>query len=94
VTDATKEYLDGQDLVSLWIADSCEVDPAAQESPSTLFASYKSWAEAANEKPGSQKAFGDALQGKGYEKDRTMHGRYFKGLRVVSPSWKAVNSAA
>jgi putative DNA primase/helicase len=91
VTAATSEYLDSQDLISLWIADCCEVDQGAQESPSTLFASYKTWCEAANERPGSQKAFGDMLQAKGFAKDRTMHGRYFKGLRVVSPSWKATN---
>jgi putative DNA primase/helicase len=92
VTEATNEYLDSQDLIALWIGDCCEEDKAAQETPSKLFASYKEWAEAANERPGSQKGFGDVLQAKGFAKDRTMHGRYFKGLRVASPSWKARNS--
>jgi putative DNA primase/helicase len=87
VTAATSEYLASQDLIALWIADRCVEDKAAQESPSTLFASYKAWCESANERPGTQKAFGDALHTKGFEKDRNMHGRYFKGLRVVKTTY-------
>ena len=83
VTGATKDYLDSQDLISLWITDSCEEDKAAQKSPSMLFASYKDWAEKAGERSGTQKEFSDALQSRGFKKDRNMHGRFFRGLRVT-----------
>jgi putative DNA primase/helicase len=93
VTEATKEYLDAQDLVSLWLAECCLLDKQAEESSTTLFASFKTYAEAAGERPGSQRAFSDLLEGKGFRKRRTMNGRLFDGLRVVAaPSgsgWRA-----
>jgi putative DNA primase/helicase len=84
VTGATKDYLDSQDLISLWIVDCCEEDRAAQESASMLFASYKDWAEKAGEPPGTQKDFGDILHTKGFQKERNKHGRFFRGLRITS----------
>lgn len=61
---------------------------AEQQRAATQAQQLDAWAEAANERPGSQKLLATSLQAKGYKKDRTKHGRYFKGLRVVSSSWK------
>jgi putative DNA primase/helicase len=61
VIDATDEYFEAEDAISNWIEDRCELKPRNWEASGLLFASWKSWAEAASEPVGSQKAFSQKL---------------------------------
>ena len=82
VRAATHEYLTNEDLITVWIEDRCHQEHAARTLASELFKSFKEWAEAAGERPGTLRAFSMALESHGYEKEKTRDGRYFHGLRT------------
>ncbi len=82
VTNATLEYLAGEDLIAVWIEDRCYQEPDARAKASELYKSFKEWAEVTGERPMSQRAFSMALESHGYRKEKTMDGRYFHGLRL------------
>jgi putative DNA primase/helicase len=86
VLEATAAYLDAEDSIANWFADSCECDPRSYVNSSVLFGSWSAWCERSNESPGSQKGFSDKLEAKGFRKDRlgkAAGGRGFHGIRVV-----------
>ena len=80
VTDATLEYLVGEDLIAVWIEDRCHQEHTARTLASVLYKSFKEWAEATGERPSTQRAFSMALESHGYRKEKTRDGRYFHGL--------------
>ncbi len=84
VANATLEYLAGEDLIAVWLDDRCYQEPAARTLASALYKSFKEWAEATGERPGTQRAFSMALESHGYQKEKkkTREGRYFLGLRL------------
>ena len=84
--DATKDYLESEDDILSWVTDRCAEEVAVSTSSSELYASWKDWAEKTGRKygAGSQKAFSQALQDKGYQRDKTRKGAVFFGLRVIS----------
>ncbi len=71
VRDATDEYFRSQDSLGEWLEDSTEdADDRAFTRTSALFASWKSWCEDRNIKPGSTMALSGMLEDRGYEKRR------------------------
>ena len=82
VTDATLEYLAGEDLIAVWIEDRCYQEPDARTLASELYKSFKEWAEATGERAMSQRAFSTALESHGFKKEKTREGRYFLRLRL------------
>ncbi len=68
----------------MWIEDRCYQETAARTLASALYKSFREWAEATGERPGTQRAFSMALEGHGYQKEekKTREGRYFLGLRL------------
>jgi len=84
VIDATAAYLDAEDAISAWIDDCCRRDPAAWTGSGVLFASWRSWAEAAGEYVGSAKRFAQNLETHGFTATRKMTGRGFQGLAIDS----------
>ena len=68
----------------MWIEDRCYQEHTARTLASELFKSFKEWAEAAGERPGTQRAFSMALESHGYQKEekKSREGRYFLGLRI------------
>jgi putative DNA primase/helicase len=85
VQRATQDYLENEDDILLWVIDRCVEEAVARTSSSELYASWKDWAEKTGRKggAGSQKVFSQALQDKGYQKDKTRKGMVFFGLRVI-----------
>lgn len=83
VTDATTDYLDSQDAMATWIAERCAIDPEAIEKQRDLWISWKLWAEANGEWPGSDRQFGEKLE-KHYHRQKTKVGQTFKGLRLIN----------
>ncbi len=70
VQDATAEYLEAEDAMAIWIAECCLVSKSYKTTGGDLFASWKQWAELAGEFVGSQKRFGQALEPRGFAKNR------------------------
>jgi putative DNA primase/helicase len=70
VTAATAEYLDAEDALGQWIREACMAQPDNYDTTANLFASWKSWAEAAGEAAGSQKRFSQALDKRGFKHRR------------------------
>jgi putative DNA primase/helicase len=93
VTDATTAYLEAEDAVAAWIDDRCTRDPNAWEQSSRLFASWRAWADRAEETPGTMRRFAQTLENRGFQPLRKMHGRGFLGLQIApdaesEPYWK------
>lgn len=85
VVEATDEYFSAQDLFAQWLQDDCDAEPgnsAKLENSTTLFQSWRSYAERAGESAGSQKAFAENLKRRGFEHFRSYVGRGFKGIRL------------
>jgi putative DNA primase/helicase len=84
VQDATAAYFADQDTLQQWL-DECTYDagPLAFTRSAELFASWKSWSEERNYKPGSAMALSEALIDRGFEKGRDGNGhRGFRRLAV------------
>lgn len=82
VIAATEKYLHDQDSLSQWIEERCAVDRIYAEASSALYSSWKSWAEAAGERPGSQKSFSQALETHGFERKHERNGSTFFGIAL------------
>ena len=83
VLDATAEYLSAEDAAGNWQNECCVVDRTLRTSASHLYASWKEWAEAAGEFPGSQKGFSQKLVARGFEQSRMTGGKSgFVGLGI------------
>lgn len=82
VTDATEEYFAEQDTIQQWL-DDCTTDggPGAFTRTTEFFASWKTWCEDRNLKPGSEKALSEALRDKGFQKAKNQARQSgFRGL--------------
>jgi len=84
VVDATAEYLASEDAVGLWLDECCTRSPNNWASRSALFDSWKTWAEKANERAGSQKALTQILIERGLAEKRQggTGARGFDGVAV------------
>jgi len=88
VTAATEDYLGTEDTLSRWISERCKTVGYGGTECSALFADWRQWAAASGEEPGSQKRFSQALEAKGYAKDRKARLATFQGIALdVSPPW-------
>jgi putative DNA primase/helicase len=74
VIDATAEYLEAEDATASWMVECCITDGSLHSGSSSLFASWKTWAEAAGEHPGSQKGFSQKLVANGFAAKRMPSG--------------------
>lgn len=83
VTQATDEYLSGEDNLAIWVTERCKTDSKAYECESSkLFKDYSSWMLSAGEKPVSQKSFTQAMEGKGYYRISGKRHATFAGIRL------------
>jgi len=82
VTEATEEYFEDQDTMRQWL-DECTEDggPFAFTPTNQIFASWKTWCDQRNLKPGSGNALSDALVDRGYVRKKGSKGvRGFRNL--------------
>jgi putative DNA primase/helicase len=85
VTEATKSYLESQDILGEWLNECCVRDANAWTSSTDLFDSWKDWAEQRDEWVGSVKTLSAKLEDRGEfakrrNPEKTKHG--FAGLRL------------
>lgn len=86
VQAAVADYRAEMDVLGAWIKQRCITDqPTVTTKAGELYASYKNWAEAAGERPVSQRAFGLALKERGLEHGEPDRGRTtWRGIALVS----------
>jgi putative DNA primase/helicase len=83
VRDATEDYLGEEDAIARWIEDCCVTGANHWCASGDLWQSWKQWGEANNERVGSQKSLGSALDGHGYLRQRNETGmRGYQGLKL------------
>ena len=89
VQAATESYFSEQDMIGQWIEDCCDhvVDRGPNfiwDKSANLFGNWSEFAVKAGEVPGSQKAFGQALQKRGLEPYREPNtgSRGFRFIRL------------
>jgi putative DNA primase/helicase len=82
VIDATASYLSDEDTLQAWIDEECDPLPSAETTSAELYVSWKKWAEARGEFPGSNRALTDRLERKGFKKRHTNRGSAFRGLAL------------
>jgi putative DNA primase/helicase len=92
VLDTTNEYFADQDLFRLWIEECCETGkPTLWDTSTNLFQSWKTWALANGEEPGTSKRFSQAMQRHHFAPFRKDKARGFRGIEVkpepVSKHW-------
>jgi putative DNA primase/helicase len=94
VRKATEQYLAEEDDMQSWFTECCEIGTAFEDGSSTLYNSWKRWAERTGRVggAGSQKAFSQAMLDKGFESKRTRTGKTFLGLKVSQQAedWQAM----
>lgn len=83
---ATSEYRQGQDVLADFLAENCNIDPRNSDSPlrvraSDLYSHYRSFMEGSGEAPLSQRAFGEALTERGFERF-TSNGTCYRGIML------------
>lgn len=82
VGDATKSYFEEEDALGHWLAECCVINQYGWDKIGVLYAAWRDWAERAGERPGSKKAFSQALLARDYVPVRDQTGRGFEGLRL------------
>jgi putative DNA primase/helicase len=89
VTDATDQYLQGEDVINAWLEERCVKGKKGWTSSADLFDSWKDWAEASGEYVISKKRLGQQLEDRGFALMRRNYkdgGRGYTGLSLRSAS--------
>ena len=85
VTEATKSYLESQDVFIEWLDAECKKGDDFWEHPSTLFSSWKCFAISVHERVGRPAAFIERMEAAGYRQDRdNARGRHWIGIKAKS----------
>jgi putative DNA primase/helicase len=95
VREATESYFEAEDLITQWIEEKCDAEIGNEfkwDRIADLFASWSVYAKAAGDHAGSKKAFTQAMQAKGFERNQKGHNkdRVLTGIRL-KPQPKSYN---
>jgi len=80
VLDATREYMQDEDVFGSWIEMATEKVKVGQATARALYTSFGAYAEAEGEFVISQKRFVQLLESRGFPKRRTSSGVVFMGI--------------
>lgn len=87
VIEATAEFRAEMDILADFLSDCCVIGPEKSAWAKDLYGSYESWAEDQGLKEKeqlTQRGFGLALSERGFERDRSTHGRHlWRGLGLL-----------
>lgn len=87
VTDATRAYLESEDLLLSWLEECCNVGPNNWAPSAHLFQRWKEWTEATGEYTGPAKRFSQRLEEHGFTRKRPDKARGFAGLSLNDWKW-------
>lgn len=79
VRDATRDYVDDQDVIGRFIAEQCIVASWAKVRASSLYAAYRNWCEEQGEQFGTLSRFGCSITERGITK-RSSNGIWYDGI--------------
>jgi putative DNA primase/helicase len=65
IKQATDDYFEGEDIFGRWIDEKCQCEPGLKTKASDLYKSWKEFAEANGEHPGSSKSLAEMLKQRG-----------------------------
>lgn len=82
VTEATREYLAGEDVMGQWLQDRCDVGVHCSECFNRLYGDYIDYARTVHGKqyPVTGKGFSAKLTDLGYKRERNLSGRRGRGF--------------
>ncbi len=80
VRDATEAYLAEEDTIAQWIEECCATGKEQWGVGARLWESWKAWAEANKEPPGTRKGFAESMTAHGYAKDKSQGVRGYTGI--------------
>jgi P4 family phage/plasmid primase-like protien len=80
VLDATAEYFTEEDALARWIDECCRTGREQWGIGGKLWQSWKAWAERNNERVGTRKGFGQAMNNRGHKSDASQGVRGYAGI--------------
>lgn len=83
VQAATGDYRAEQDVMGLFLADCCIVEPTLETGATSLFTRFRRWCDANNEKAFNQTRFGRQLTERGFEAKRSKNGVVRVGIGLL-----------
>lgn len=92
VREATQTYRDDQDVIGRFLAERCWTPTDERDrtratiKASLLYGAFKSWAEEQGERASTLSSFGEALTRRGFQKERTKGGVFYRGIGVLRES--------
>ena len=82
VTDASAAYLEGEDMVAVFLNERCERGPEAFVASRILYDAYAMWAADSNREKFSQPQFRGALVNLGWKSEHRRNHNGYAGLRL------------
>lgn len=83
VIASSEDYRSEMDVLGRFLSDKCQSDTHLSITSSRLYDAFKLWQISEGIYQWSQTKFSMALEERGYEKDRNMHGKFFKGVDLL-----------
>lgn len=83
VRQATARYLEEEDSFGSWLDECCIRDRREWESAGDLYESWKVWAKKAGEREWKEKRFGQTLQKRGFEAQKSQGVRGYVGIALT-----------
>jgi putative DNA primase/helicase len=80
---ATRKQQEDLDTFTRWLEECTIADENGKPAASLLYQNYKNWCEAQGVAVKGNIQFSDALQNRGYERDRQAKGNVYLGLRIT-----------
>jgi putative DNA primase/helicase len=85
VKQATNAYFEDEDVFGRWISEKCQCAPGLKSKAIALYESWREFAEANGEDPGSMKAMAEQLAQRGFKKIKSDGVKYLGiGLLPIS----------
>ena len=85
VVSATSDYVVGEDAFGGWLEDCCMRGMDKKDTSAALWSSWREYAKASEEYPGSRKQFGQKLADLRFESCKVGDQRGFRGLCLKDP---------
>jgi putative DNA primase/helicase len=84
VRDATEAYRQEQDVLGMFLAERCVIDPRVEAAAAQLYQTYVAWSEAAGERPLPQRGFGMRLTERGFTRRKRVGNIWWTGIDLRS----------
>lgn len=80
----TLKYQQDSDVLARFLAERTQPNQNATELARDLFTAWSNWCRETREEPGTEKAFAESMEARGFAKKHTNRGRAYRGLMLLS----------